>query len=49
MAVEKAEAEIQEEEEETIFKDALMLKIHKLVAVVAKSITLRKIIGTTTS
>ena len=49
MAVEEAEAKIQEEEEETTFKEALMLKIHNLAAIVARPITLRKTVGTKTS
>lgn len=45
-AVEEVEAEIQEEEEETTFKEPSMLKIHSLAAIVARTIILRKIVGT---
>lgn len=49
MAVEEAEAKIQEEEEETTFKEALMLKIHNLAAIVVRPTIFRKTVGIKTN
>ena len=49
IAVKGADIEIQEEDEETISRDPLMLKIHRLAPIVARVIILRNIVGTSTN
>ena len=46
MAVKNVQTKIQEEKEETTFKETLMVKIHSLATIMTRTIILRKTIGT---